>query len=188
MKRALFLVIGSLAAAPVALGAQAVVTQTGPVSAASAQVRDAMLVLRDSLMAVNGAAARLQRDYRQTSDAALTWRAREIANACARSVRTLEPTRKVIAAADAEGAVRIRARTEVLGALNALAAEMGRCSDEFAAMAERGKAEEVRGYGNRRAEPILKALYDYDVIASRFFKAWGMEVRPLGARPNPLSS
>ena len=188
MKRALVLILCSLAAAPAALNAQAVVSRTSPLPAASAHVRDAMLVLRDSLMTVNGAAARLQRDFRQTSDAALTWRAREIANACARSVRTLAPVRKTIAAADAEGAARIRSRQEVLDALDALAVEMGRCSDEFAAMARVGNGEEVRWYGNRRAEPILKALYDYDAAATRFFNAWGMDVRPLGARPNPLES
>ena len=80
-----FMLLCSLAAAPVALNAQAVVRPAGPLGAAHVPVRDAMLVLRDSLMTVNGAAARLQRDFRETSDAALTSHARGIANACARA-------------------------------------------------------------------------------------------------------
>lgn len=187
MTRSLMLLF-SLAAAPAALNAQTVVRPAGPLRPAHAQVRDAMLVLRDSLMTVNGAAARLQRDFRETSDAALTSRAREIANACARSVRTVAPTRKAVAAADAADRARLNTRAAVLRALDALATEMTKCSDEFGAMALPGKGEEVRGYGNRRAEPILKALYDYDATATRFFKAWGMDVRPLGARPDPLAS
>jgi hypothetical protein len=187
MKRTLILLF-SLAAAPVALNAQAVVRPAGPVPAVNAQARDAMLVLRDSLMTVNGAAARLQRDFRATSAAALTSRARQIANACARSARTVAPTRKAVAAADADGPARISSRAAVLRALDSLAVEMTKCSDEFRAMALPDKGEEVRGYGNRRAEPILRALYAYDATATRFFKVWGMDVRPLGARPNPLAT
>ena len=187
MTRSLLLLF-SLATAPIALNSQTVVRPAGPLPAAHVPVRDAMLALRDSLMTVNGAAARLQRDFRQTSDAALTWRAREIANACARSVRTMAPTRKALEAADAGDRARMNTRAAVLRALDSLSVEMTKCSDEFGAMALPGKGEVVRGYGNRRAEPILKALYDYDATATRFFKAWGMDVRPLGARPDPLAS
>jgi hypothetical protein len=187
MKRSLILLC-SLAAAPLALSAQAVFRPAGPLPAANAQVRDAMLVLRDSLMTVNGAAARLQRDFRQTSHAALTSHARQIANACARSARTLVPTRKAVAAAEADSPARISTRAAMLRALDSLEVEMTKCRDEFGAMAMPGKGEEVRGYGNRRAEPILRALYAYDATATRFFKVWGMDVRPLGARPNPLAT
>ena len=186
MTRSLMLLF-SLATAPVALNAQAVVRPASPLRPAHVPVREAMLVLRDSLMTVNGAAARLQRDFRETSDAALTSHARGIANACARSVRTLAATRKTVAAAEADDRARLNTRAAVLRGLDSLASELTKCSDEFAAMGLPGKGEEVRGYGNRRAEPILKALYDYDATAARFFKAWGMDVRPLGARPNPLA-
>lgn len=75
MKRTLLL-LSLLGAAPVSLSAQAVVMPTAPLDAARTRVRDAMLVLRDSLMTINGAAARLQRDFRQTSGSVLTARAR----------------------------------------------------------------------------------------------------------------
>jgi hypothetical protein len=186
MKRIL-LTLAVLVAGSVTLHAQAVVTPAAPLDAARTRVRDALLVLRDSLMTVNGAAARLQRDFRKASPALLSARARDVSSACARSARTIPATRQVVAAAQATNPVPVRSRTELVRSLDSLAGVMTRCSTEFGAMAQAGKAEEVRGYGNRRAEPILKTLEDYDFTAESFFATWGIEVRPLGARPNPLA-
>ena len=186
MKRTLLL-LSLLGAAPLSLGAQAVVMPTAPLDAARTRVRDAMLVLRDSLMTINGAAARLQRDFRQTSGSVLTARAREVSGACARSVRTIGPTKDVVAAAQATNPVPVRSRDALVRSLDSLSSQLSRCATEFGAMAAPGKAEEVRGYGIRRSEPILKALDDYDRAADAFFATWGIEVRPLGARPSPLA-
>lgn len=186
MKRTLLLCSLLSLAAP-ALAAQAVVTPAAPLDAARARVRDAMLMLRDSLMTVNGATARLQRDYRQTSGAVLTGRAREIANACARSVRNIGPTREVVAAAQATNPVPVRRREELVRSLDSLSTRLGRCATEFGAMAAPGKSEEVRGYGVRRSEPVLRALDEYERAAEAFFATWGIEVLPLGARPTPLA-
>ena len=89
MKRTDVLLVICMAAAPgaaSALGAQTIVQPAAPLDAGRVRLRDAMVTLRDSLITINGAAARLQRDYRTTSDAALTARAREIVRACARSI------------------------------------------------------------------------------------------------------
>lgn len=181
------LVLSLFVAAPVAAGAQAVVMPTAPLDAARTHVRDAMLLLRDSLMTVNGAAAALHRDFRQTSGAVLTTRAREVSAACARSVRTIGPTREAVAAAQATNPVPVKTRDALVRSLDSLSIELNHCVSEFGAMAAPGKAEEVRGYGIRRSEPILKALSDYDRAANSFFATWGIEVRPLGARPVPLA-
>jgi hypothetical protein len=187
MKRT-FLCLSLLAAAPLTLQAQAVVMPSAPLDAARTRVRDAMLVLRDSLMTINGSAARLQRDFRQTSASLLTARAREVSSACARSVRTIGPTKEVVAAAQATNPVPVRTRDALVRSLDSLSGELSRCVTEFGAMAAPGKGEEVRGYGIRRSEPILKALDGYERAAEAFFATWGIEVRPLGARPSPLAS
>jgi hypothetical protein len=187
MKRTLIL-LSVLSALPLTLSAQAVVMPTAPLDAARTRVRDAMLVLRDSLMTINGATARLQRDFRQTSAAVLTTRAREVSNACARAVRTIGPTKQVVAAARATNPVPVRSRNALVSSLDSLNGQLSRCATEFGGMAEPGRAEEVRGYGIRRSEPVLKALDDYDRTAEAFFATWGIEVRPLGARPSPLAS
>ena len=186
MKRTLLL-LSLMTAAPLALDAQGVVMPSGRLDGARTRVRDAMLVLRDSLMTINGAAASLQRDFRRTSGEVLTARARELSNACARSARTLGPTKQVVAAAEATNPGPVRSRNALVRSLDSLNTELGRCVTEFGAMAAPGKAEEVRGYGIRRSEPILRALGDYDRVAGAFFVSWGIEVRPLGAHADPLA-
>lgn len=186
MKRTLFL-LTLLTAAPLALDAQGVVMPSSRLDGARVRVRDALLVLRDSLMTINGAAASLQRDFRRTSGAVLTARARELSSACARSVRTIGPTKQAVAAAQATMPGPVRSRDALVRSLDSLSTQLNRCVTEFSAMAAPDKAEEVRGYGIRRAEPILKALGDYDHAATVFFVSWGIEVRPLGAHPDPLA-
>ena len=48
------------------LAAQTVLRSPPPLDSARASLRDAVLVLRDSLVTVDGAASRLQRDYRRS--------------------------------------------------------------------------------------------------------------------------
>jgi hypothetical protein len=190
MKRTDVLLVICMAAAPgaaSALGAQTIVQPAAPLDAGRVRLRDAMVTLRDSLITINGAAARLQRDYRTTSDAALTARAREIVRACARSIAVLPATREVVAAADAPAGARRRTQAGVLRALDSLQTTLTGCGTVFGELSRPGKGEEVRGYGNRRAEPILRALGDYDSAARNFFMAWGIDVRPIGARPSPMA-
>lgn len=181
------LVLSLFVAAPLAAEAQAVVMPAAPLDAARTHVRDAMLLLRDSLMTINGATAALHRDFRRTSGAVLTARAREVSGACARSVRTIAPTREAVAGAQATNPVPVGTRDALVRSLDSLRVELDHCVSEFTAMAAPGKAEEVRGYGIRRSEPVLKALGEYDRAANAFFATWGIEVRPLGARPVPLA-
>jgi hypothetical protein len=186
MKRTLLL-LSLITAAPLALDAQGVLMPSSRLDGARTRVRDAMLVLRDSLITINSAAASLQHDFRQTSGAVLSARARELSNACARSVRTIGPTRQVVASAAATSPGRVRSRDALVRSLDSLNTELSRCVTEFSAMAAPDRAEEVRGYAIRRSEPVLKALGDYDRACSAFFVAWGIEVRPLGAHPDPLA-
>ncbi len=186
MKRTAVLLALCLAAGP-SLRAQAIVRPAAPLDAGRVRLRDAMLNLRDSLITINGAAARLQRDFRNTSAAALTARAREIARACVRSTHVLPATRDVIAAAAAPAGARRRTQTDILRSLDSLETALARCDSEFGALSSPGKGEEVRGYGNRRAESVLRALGDYDSAARNFFMAWEIEVRPLGGRPSPMA-
>ena len=92
MKRTLFL-LALMSAAPLALDAQGIVIPSSRLDGSRVRARDALLVLRDSLMTISGAAASLQRDFRRTSGAVLSARARELSSACARSARTIDPAR-----------------------------------------------------------------------------------------------
>lgn len=186
MTRTLLLVVSLAASAPVALHAQAIVKPAAPLDGPRARVRDALLLLRDSLIVVNSSAARLQRDFQATSAAALSGHSRQVAAACSRSARVIPRTRQAVSAARAGTPPQAREQAALLRGLDSLSGTMGRCAADFAAMGERGKGEEVRGYGNRRAEPLLAALSRYDESLAGFFAAWAIEVRPIGARANPI--
>ena len=185
MSRAGWLLLVTLCAPN--LAAQTIVQPEVPLDSARASLRDAMLVLRDSLGSIDAAAGRLQRDYRQASGASLTSRARVMAEACAGSARTIPPTRAAVSTADASDDSRAKRRADLLRALGKLHGELDRCQSEFGAMGKPGQGEQVRGYGNNRAGRVLAAVRDYERVAGGFLAAMGIKVTPRGARPRPVT-
>jgi hypothetical protein len=166
----------------------AAIMPAAPLDARRLEARNALVALRDSLNTVSSAAARLQRDFRGTSALALTGRARALASACDRSGRMIAPARAVVAGMPAATSAQRRYQDSLVKALGSLSATILRCGTEFGAMAAPGKGEEVRGYGNRRAEPLIAAISEYSGVAQGFFSVYDIEVRPPGAGKNPLAS
>jgi len=154
-----------------------------PLDSSLAVLRDALLVLRDTLVTIDGAAARLQRDYRVASGPSLLSRARVMHDACARSGRTVPPTRNTILAAKLSQPQQARRRQELVTALDQLKAAVSRCETEFDVMSQAGQAERVRGYANDRALQVLASLRSYDRTARNFLAAMGIKVVPLGVTP-----
>ena len=170
------------------LAAQGTVVRPEPVlDAGRASLRDELLRFRDTLNTIDAAAARLQRDYRQASAAALSSRARVMSDACGRSVRNVSPARRAVLAADASDKNRLRRRDEMVQALDRLGAILSRCQADFEAMSRPGQVEDVRGYGNPRAVRVQSAVRQYEKVLASFFAAMGIKVRPLGAGPRPLA-
>jgi hypothetical protein len=166
------------------LSAQATVIQPeAPLDSARATLRDAVLVLRDSLITVNAAAARLQRDFRQTSAASLLSRARVMHDACVRSARAIPPTKETLLAAQLSVPVRIKRRRELVNALDRLRGVLGRCEVDFAAMSQPGEGETVRGYAYGRSQVVQGALQKYEQSLRQFLTAMGIYVSPAGAAP-----
>jgi hypothetical protein len=157
-----------------------------PLEASRARVRDALLVLRDSLHAIDGANARLRRDFRVTSAAALSGRARSIADACAGAERTVPGARKAVEETRADTRFERDQRAALLRSLDDLAGTLGGCRSDFVALGSKG-GEQVRGYGNRRAESLQSELRKYDRTVAGFFATYKIEVRPIGAGKNPLA-
>jgi hypothetical protein len=148
-------------------------------------LRDALLVLRDSLITIDGAAARLQRDYRVASGPSLLSRARVMRDACARSIRTVQPTRKTILAAKLSQPYKTKRRQELVGALDQLKDALIRCETQFDTMSQAGQAERVRGYANNQASQVQVSLRSYEQSARSFLAAMGIRVVPLGVVPEP---
>lgn len=182
MNRSLWLGLSTLLIA-VPLSAQTVMRPDPPLDPARAALRDAVLVFRDSLATIDAAAARLQRDFRQASDPALVSRARVMEEACARSVRTLPPTRRVLAERQLSEPRRIAARRNLLSAMEHLGTALSRCQKTFAAMSRPGQGETVRGYGNDRAIRVQSSLRSYEGALRSFLGVMGIKLTPLGATP-----
>lgn len=169
------------------LAAQTIVRPEPPLDSARSSLRDAVLVLRDSLSSIDAAAGRLQRDYREASGASLVSRARVMSDACARSARTVPPTRQAVIAADASNDARVKRQRELVQALGQLHDVLARCQSTFDAMGKPGQGEQIRGYGNDRAVRVQAALRKYERVAAEFLAAMGIKVTPRGAGPRPLA-
>lgn len=185
MSRVCLVVLALLCAGSVA--AQTIVRPEPPLDSARATLRHSLLVLRDSLNSIDAAAGRLQRDYREASTPALLSRARVMHDACARSVRTVAPTKDVVVSAKASNEVRQRRQRELVEALEQLRAALVQCQSDFAAMSQPGQGDQVRGYGNHRAGRVQTALRKYSRVAGGFLAAMGIKVTPLGAQSGALA-
>lgn len=172
-------------AAPLTLTAQTVLKTEPPLDSARSDLRDVLVILRDSLQAVNGAAVRLQRDVRQTSSASLLSRARALRDACTGSGPALGVARGEVHSLRVPQADRAKSRRELMKALNRLEAALTRCGTDFAAMSREGQAETVRGYSYTRSLRIQKAMQDYEVALRQFLGLMEIQlpVPAQGARP-----
>jgi len=166
---------------PTTLSAQTVLSNPPPLDSARLELRDALTGLRDSLLAVNGAAARLQRDTRQASAASLLSRARVMRDACASSARTVEPTRKVLLATPLPEPDHAKARRALVQGLGRLATALTRCESDFAAMSREDQAETVRGYSYDRSGRVQRALQNYEARLRHFLDLVGIQLPAPGA-------
>jgi hypothetical protein len=169
------------------LSAQIVVQPEAPLDSARASLRDAILVLRDSLVTIDAAAARLQRDYREASGPSLLSRARVMRDACARSVRTIPSARSAVLKTELSDVNRRKHREALVSTLDTLRGVLTRCEKEFAAMSQPDQAETVRGYANDRAVRVLGSLRRYEQKMGNFLRAMGIRVTPLGASAPALA-
>ena len=163
------------------LAAQSVMRPPPPLDSARAAVRDALVLLSDSLDTIDAAAARLQRDYQQASGASLLFRARSMREACARSIPLVPETRERVLSAEISETSRLKLQKDLAQALQQLKGELTHCESEFAKMSQAGQSEIVRGYGNDRATRMLAALRRYEKTLREFYGAMGIRVVPAGA-------
>ena len=186
MTRLFWLLALALASAP-RLTAQTVIRPAPPLDSARAAVRDALVLLSDSLGTIDAAAARLQRDYQEATATSLLFRARMIREACTRAVGMVPLTRARVLATLVSESQRVKHRRELLSALDQLKTALNHCESEFDKMSRPGQAEIVRGYGNDRAVRVQGALRSYGRTLHEFYGVMGIRVTPVGADTKPAS-
>ena len=106
-------------------------------------------------------------------------------DACARSERTVAPTRRAVLDVEPLEPRRMKQRSELVKAMDHLSGALARCQLDFAAMSRPGQGETVRGYGNDRAVRVQSALRKYETALRGFLGVMGIKVTPLGAYPHP---
>jgi hypothetical protein len=184
VNRITVILLGTLAVQP--LAAQVVMRPAPKLDSARAEIRDVLWRLRDSLLTVDGAAARLQRDYRVASGPALVARARLMTQAYARSFKAVAPARSVVVSANPTSKQKVQQR-KLLRAFDSLSKALNVCETEFARMSRADQGETVRGYGNDRAGRVVGALRTYEHSLSGFLRAMGIPYEPAGLNPGPVS-
>lgn len=170
MKFRMVLVLAALAAGTRGAAAQQVLQPDAPLNPAQTEVRSALYALRDSLLLVEAASARIERDLATASDAALRSRAHVLSGRCTVAQLQLDSARAVVAARALPAPDPRNVRALLDKALGALRTALTQCGTEFAALATPAKAEELRGYGIGRAKRVRLAIRDYRPSASQYFR------------------
>jgi hypothetical protein len=176
MRRIVWAIIVMGAVGTIPAAAQTVISQPAPLDSARAALRNDLAALRDSLHTVDGAAARLQRDYRTASDASLLSRARLMKDACARSSRTVPSTRQAVL----DFRPQLERSHRVVAALDSLHAALRRCETQFTAMSQPNQGDSVRGYANSRAEQVQMAIRNYEKYLHPYLGSLGIRLLPPG--------
>jgi hypothetical protein len=178
-----------VAAAPSVVAAQATVVRPDrALSTDEIALRSAMYQLRDTLAMVSGSASRMLRDFRQTSPAALVSRARQIELWCQAGVRNIPVAEQKVRTHAMKTRLETAQQQQLLKAYVKLRADLTDCSKTFSTLAQPGKGEEIRAYGNARLDALRDGLISYGHEADDFFRALRIPNRPLGSGLNPFNN
>jgi hypothetical protein len=183
------MLFAALAASGRSLAAQTVVQPEAELTPAQTAVRSSLYQLRDTLLLVEAASARIARDLGTASDPALRSRARVMVDRCHAAIAQGDSARAVVAREGLPSPDPKGVRKELDRALEVLQGHLRTCATQFAELSDPAKAEELRGYGIGRGERVQKAIRDYRPTASRYFRlALGQQYWPntagAGATPS----
>jgi uncharacterized protein YukE len=160
--------------------AQQKVMPSEPVlSPAQEQAQRGIILLRDSVLGAQSALRQLERDYQQAAPRTLESWARQIADRCAGAQRTVPVARALVSAAEFVPREMVKGQQDMIKAIDRTNRTLGECETTFAPLAADGKGEEVRAYGNRRAQPLRKDLERYDQAVHEAARALDLDLRTI---------
>jgi hypothetical protein len=172
----LILVLTFAAAAPGA-AQQSPLPSEKVLSPAQEQAQKGIMLLRDSVLGAQSALRQLERDYQQAAPRTLESWARQVADRCAGAQRTVPVARALVSAAEFVQREMVKGQQDMIKAIDRTSVTLGDCETTFAPLAAEGKGEEVRAYGNRRAQPLRKDLERYDQAVHQAARALDLDVR-----------
>lgn len=186
MKSLLGIVVVAVLTSPLAAQATVIMPEK-PLEASRENARQALYGLRDSVNAVTAAATRLRLDLRRSSGATLLSRASDLSRRCEAAERSVPSARARVDSARPSTELERKEYGRMLVWLDSLPGLFRECSSTFRSMVSKRDGEYVRGYANRKAEPLLESVKGYETMVRNFFRAYRMQYRPLGAPEDPLA-
>ncbi len=180
------LLFALLLLAPAAQAQQVVTPNTrAPLSPEKEKIHSALVTLRDSLLVVQTAGGRLERDLRSSSDAVLRSRARSITAACASSSRAAASAQQTVSGSPEPAKDPKKTRQAMLASLKDLRASLDKCTTDFTSYIDPAHAEDLRGYGVSRSSKTDDAIQRYGVPLQQYLGVLDIVIDPeLGARPS----
>jgi len=176
---------GATGAAPLAAQVTMYKPQTN-LDPARRQVKDRLLVTRDTLRAVEASASRFAINPRGATPSLTYGRLRTMRASCQAAQRQLVPTRETVLGTALQGQRIAAARQELVAAMNALSGTFTRCDSLFNEMSAPERRDDARFDAIRPAQAVQADIRRYERAVARYFSAAGIEVRPLGAGRSPL--
>ncbi len=156
-----------------------------PLSPEKAKIHTALVTLRDSLLAVQSAGGRLERDLRSSSDAVLRSRARTMSATCASSSRAAAGAQQTVSSSPEPAKDPKQTRRALVASLQELRASLDKCAADFTSYTDPAHAEALRGYGVSRSSKTDDAIQRYGTPLQQYLGAVDIVIEPteLGSRP-----
>ena len=154
---------------------------------ASAVLRDHYVSVRDTLRAVSGRVAILQRDLRSASDGVLLSRARGLHVACSAALRHLDRTRSETLESERGRRAPAPRRTAADRAFIELRAALAECITEYKSINRLDQASQVRERGTGIGIKTQLAIRNFEEAAEAYLLSLGIRVRPYGSGANPYA-
>ena len=148
-------------------------------SPAQEQAQKGIMLLRDSVVAAQGALQQLERDYQQAAPRTLESWARRVADRCAAAQRTVPVARALVSAGEFVQREMVKGQKDMLTAIDRTVSPLKDCEATFGPLAAQGKGEEVRAYGNSRAKPLRKEFEKFDRAVQQAAQALDLDIRTL---------
>jgi hypothetical protein len=144
------------------------------------KLRGDLLALGDSLMSVQAAIARFEREPEAASDAVQISRARVLARACRNAQLQVAPTRATVRDTKLGPDVAKR-QSALLAEFEPLTRTLAACDTTFQRMSQPKNAQETREWGLHRAHKLRDALAPIQRLTNDLFGAAGIQLTPPSA-------
>lgn len=149
-----------------------------PLTGERALIHSSLVMLRDSLLLVQTAGGRLERDLRSSSDAVLRSRARSMSSACASSSRVAANVQDVVATSSAPTKDPRKTRAGLLASLKELRGALDKCETDFTEFMQPDRAADLRGYGVSRSSKTNEAIQHYGTPLQQYLGAVDIVIEP----------